>query len=194
MHIIRSSFSVVVALFSRSRPSRKRIEDQVPLRKVALRNNLASTALFARSFVAIVYKNASSVSGRCNRRQVKPRNKNSRPRPYPSVRHEGFNQQYGKMFDDPIDHSSLSSFRERTARRRVHIHVLLLRQRNGTRNETETLSPSIDGRRTSISFLSFCETIHRPCAITTCVNDLLVDKTFLHSYFYYIKASLAFIM
>lgn len=83
---------------------------------MVLRNNLASKPpsfffllFFGSRLSPRPYMKTSSVSGRCNRRQVKPRNKNSEPLAF-TLRHEGFSQQYGKMFDDPIDHSSLSSF------------------------------------------------------------------------------------
>lgn len=69
-----------------------------------------------------------SVSGSRNRRQVKPRNKNRHPNHFSlslslslscllhfvQARHHrrnGFSQQYGKMFDDPIDHGPLSVLR-----------------------------------------------------------------------------------
>jgi len=76
---------------------------------MVLQNNFAFMTFFVRPFATVIYEN-SSLSGRCNRRQVKPRNKNSESLVL-TLRHQGFNQQYGKMFDDSIDHNSLSSFR-----------------------------------------------------------------------------------
>jgi len=103
-----SSSHLWLLLFSKNCSFRTRVKDQRELWNV-LQNNFAFMTFFVRPFATVIYEN-SSLSGRCNRRQVKPRNKNSESLVL-TLRHQGFSQQYGKMFDDSIDHNSLSSFR-----------------------------------------------------------------------------------
>lgn len=136
-------------------------------RAAVLRNDPDASLLFALlslslsfSRVSPVHKKASSVSGRCNRRQVKPRNKNSGPRRVWRAYHprappgDSANNMARCLMTRSIT-APCPVFERRIARRRrVHVHVLLSlpcdddttrdeTRRDGTGRETRDRADSI---------------------------------------------------